>query len=129
MPTPRAARIAGDVGAIRAATRDDQGSLGSKMKLIVTALERRFPQVDAGNDGEGAGHGADGIGRANAVLASDLAQVHTVFNVFRYITFRAGGAVFTACCSSSCSVLDHRQSALRQGKGSRSARTARNRTS
>jgi len=26
---------------------------------------------------------------------SDLAQVHTVFNVFRYITFRAGGAVFT----------------------------------
>jgi len=28
------------------------------MKLIVTALERRFPQVDAGNDGEGAGHGA-----------------------------------------------------------------------
>jgi UDP-N-acetylmuramoyl-tripeptide--D-alanyl-D-alanine ligase len=35
-----------------------KGSLGSKMKLIVTALERRFPQGDAGDDGEGAGHGA-----------------------------------------------------------------------
>ena len=35
-----------------------KGSLGSKMKLIVTALERRFPQADAGDDGEGAGHGA-----------------------------------------------------------------------
>jgi UDP-N-acetylmuramoyl-tripeptide--D-alanyl-D-alanine ligase len=35
-----------------------KGSLGSKMKLIATALERRFPQADAGDDGEGAGHGA-----------------------------------------------------------------------
>ena len=35
-----------------------KGSLGSKMKLIVTALERRFPQADAADDGEGAGHGA-----------------------------------------------------------------------
>jgi hypothetical protein len=35
-----------------------KGSLGSKMKLIVTALERRFPQADAAGDGEGAGHGA-----------------------------------------------------------------------
>jgi phospho-N-acetylmuramoyl-pentapeptide-transferase len=26
---------------------------------------------------------------------TELAQVHTVFNVFRYITFRTGGAVFT----------------------------------
>jgi UDP-N-acetylmuramoyl-tripeptide--D-alanyl-D-alanine ligase len=46
-------------GAIRAGdTLMIKGSLGSKMKLIVTALERRFPQGDAGDDGEGAGHGA-----------------------------------------------------------------------
>jgi UDP-N-acetylmuramoyl-tripeptide--D-alanyl-D-alanine ligase len=31
-----------------------KGSLGSKMKLIVTALERRFPHAEAGDDGEAA---------------------------------------------------------------------------
>ncbi len=46
-------------GAIRAGdTVMVKGSLGSKMKPIVTALQRRFPQTDAGDDGEGAGHGA-----------------------------------------------------------------------
>jgi UDP-N-acetylmuramoyl-tripeptide--D-alanyl-D-alanine ligase len=35
-----------------------KGSLGSKMKPIVTALERRFPQRDAADEGEAAGHGA-----------------------------------------------------------------------
>ncbi len=32
-----------------------KGSLGSKMKLIVTALERRFPQADVGDEGAGPG--------------------------------------------------------------------------
>jgi UDP-N-acetylmuramoyl-tripeptide--D-alanyl-D-alanine ligase len=40
-----------------------KGSLGSKMKLIVTALEARFPQGDAGDDGVGAGPGS-GLGAA-----------------------------------------------------------------
>jgi UDP-N-acetylmuramoyl-tripeptide--D-alanyl-D-alanine ligase len=35
-----------------------KGSLGSKMKVIVAALERSFPRADARDEGEGAGHGA-----------------------------------------------------------------------
>jgi UDP-N-acetylmuramoyl-tripeptide--D-alanyl-D-alanine ligase len=47
------------VGAIRAGdTVMVKGSLGSKMKPIVAALEKRFPHVEAGDEGEGAGHGA-----------------------------------------------------------------------
>jgi len=51
-------------GALRAGdTVMVKGSLGSKMKLIVAALERRFPPDDAGDDGEVAGRGA-GFGAA-----------------------------------------------------------------
>ena len=49
---------------------------------------------------------------------SDLAQVHTIFNVFRYITFRAGGAVFTAglfVFMFGPWIIDNLR--LRQGKG------------
>jgi len=49
---------------------------------------------------------------------SDLAQVHTVFNVFRYITFRAGGAVFTGLLFVFMFgpwIIDNLR--LRQGKG------------
>jgi len=46
-------------GAIRSGdTVMVKGSLGSKMKLIVAALERSFPQADAGDEGESVGHGA-----------------------------------------------------------------------
>jgi phospho-N-acetylmuramoyl-pentapeptide-transferase len=49
---------------------------------------------------------------------SDLAQVHTIFNVFRYITFRAGGAVFTGLLFVFMFgpwIIDNLR--LRQGKG------------
>jgi phospho-N-acetylmuramoyl-pentapeptide-transferase len=49
---------------------------------------------------------------------SDLAQVHVVFNVFRYITFRAGGAVFTGLLFVFMFgpwIIDNLR--LRQGKG------------
>ncbi len=49
---------------------------------------------------------------------SDLAQMHTVFNVFRYITFRAGGAVFTGLLFVFMFgpwIIDNLR--LRQGKG------------
>ena len=47
------------IGAIRAGDAVMvKGSLGSKMKPIVTALERRFPDIDASDDAEPAGHGA-----------------------------------------------------------------------
>ncbi len=49
---------------------------------------------------------------------SELAQVHTIFNVFRYITFRAGGAVFTAglfVFMFGPWIIDNLR--LRQGKG------------
>ncbi len=49
---------------------------------------------------------------------SDLAQVHVVFNVFRYITFRAGGAVFTGALFVFMFgpwIIDNLR--LRQGKG------------
>jgi phospho-N-acetylmuramoyl-pentapeptide-transferase len=34
---------------------------------------------------------------------AELSQNVGVFNLFRYITFRAGGAFFTALSSASCS--------------------------
>ena len=49
---------------------------------------------------------------------SDLAEVHTIFNVFRYITFRAGGAVFTGLLFVFMFgpwIIDNLR--LRQGKG------------
>ena len=49
---------------------------------------------------------------------TDLAQVHTIFNVFRYITFRTGGAVFTAglfVFMFGPWIIDNLR--LRQGKG------------
>ena len=52
------------------------------------------------------------------------------FNVFRYITFRTGGAMFTAGAFVFLFgpwIIDHLR--LRQGKASRSAPTARNPTS
>ena len=46
-------------GAIRAGdTVMVKGSLGSKMKLIVAALERRFPEAEATDEVDVAGHGA-----------------------------------------------------------------------
>jgi phospho-N-acetylmuramoyl-pentapeptide-transferase len=49
---------------------------------------------------------------------TDFAEVHTIFNVFRYITFRTGGAVFTAglfVFMFGPWIIDHLR--LRQGKG------------
>ncbi len=62
-------------------------------------------------------------------LLSELSGTLTPLNVFRYITFRTGGALFTAGffvfwfgrgSSRSC--------ACARARASRSARTARNRT-
>ena len=61
---------------------------------------------------------------------ADLSGTISVLNVFRYLTVRTGGAMMTAACSCSCS--GHGSSitcACARARASRSARTARNRTS
>src|SRR5262249_11496751 len=66
-----------------------KGSLGSRMGPIVKALERRY-------DRHAAGEPPAAQGRTRLYWLIALSDRLSVLNVFRYLTFRAVGAVVTA---------------------------------
>ena len=78
---------AGDVVTVK-------GSLGSRMAPVVEALLA----LDAGNgNGSAPAPQADGIGAGMLYnLLAPLADDFQAFNLFRYLTFRTGGAMMTA---------------------------------
>ena len=71
-----------------------KGSLGSKMGPIVRALERQFPRqarsIRSLRSGEYSGF------NPMFYWLTELSDKVSFFNVFRYITFRTGGAIVTA---------------------------------
>ena len=82
-PTLLAAIRAGDAVMVK-------GSLGSRMGPIVKALEASVSRATRGSPSEGC------EGLIDALLARRFLRQISVLNVFRYITFRTGGAMITA---------------------------------
>ena len=72
-----------------------KGSLGSRMAPIVNALQRLSTRQDSVGQATPSKPVRTRLMR-NALLAGRFSDKVTVLNVFRYITFRTGGAVITA---------------------------------
>ena len=92
-----------------------KGSLGSRMKRVVEALDAALPIPTAG---------------ARLMLynlARPLADQFILFNLFRYITFRAGAACLTALVRQlpAGAVGDPLAEVACSATASRSARTGR----
>ena len=88
-----------------------KGSLGSRMGPIVKALERRYSRREAA---------AAAPRKADPMLywLIDFSDKLSVLNVFRYITFRTGGAMMTALrLRLPVRAVDHRPSAPQAGQG------------
>ena len=71
-----------------------KGSLGSKMGPIVKALEKQFPRQARSNRRRH--RGEDSGFDPMFYWLTELSDKVSFFNVFRYITFRTGGAIVTA---------------------------------
>ena len=75
-----------------------KGSLGSRMAPIVKALQRAYPRQDTRDSTIEATRSKARPRKVDAMLywLVDLSDKLSVLNVFRYITFRTGGAIITA---------------------------------
>ena len=84
------------------------------MGPIVKALEKQFRASRPRSRGRQAESGFDPM----LYWLTELSDKISFFNVFRYITFRTGGAIVTALFLSSCSAARSSTSLrLKQGKG------------
>jgi hypothetical protein len=83
-----------------------KGSKGSKVSLVVDAI-RKLGHAAPPRTGD----------LSNALLADRILGRGDFFNLFRYITFRAGGAFFTALFFGFIFGAADQRAARKQGKG------------